>query len=316
MIPFDKFGRPIYGKLYARLFAIGMKLKRLGYKESVRFPNLFVKSLPGIVFFADLRGTEFAPIWENPGVFFYFQGDRLKNKKVIIDEWISLNEKGCDPRTPLSEEDGEGYLLDQCNYALTRDYCSECSKEFFVYEGYRYAQCSVECQEKATERLLREKERLVRKKWEETKSLAEEIVCAVCGRHPEVRSSYEFGSSVVLESFDKHHVSYETDQTVLVCKQCHGKITKRQKGLEYFFPVDSYDRSSGKVLSFVNKKKDVSYLNKKRDRSSSRKLSPKALKALKVLQILIAEHRRIRELTPECLEALKAMRDRRIKEEG
>jgi len=268
MIPFDRFGRPIYSKLYVRLFNIGMKLKRLGYKESVRFPNLFVKALSGIVFFADLRGTELVPIWERPGVFFYFKGDRLKSKKVIVDEWISLNEKGCNPSIALSEEDEEGYLLDQCGYQLVQSYCSECSKEFFVCEGSRYAQCSIECQKKATKRLLK-------KKREEMEFLAEKIVCTCCRRHPTIELSSKFGVDFSLECFDEHHICYELDQTVLVCKQCHGKITRRQKGFEYFFPVDSHNQLSQKVLSFISKKKDMPYF---------RGITSEDLKSLKTIQ--------------------------------
>lgn len=72
MEPVDKFGKPIYPKIYRQLLTIGSQLKRYGYAESDRRPNLFSISFMHVTFWVDLRGTEQVPIWQFPVGMFYW----------------------------------------------------------------------------------------------------------------------------------------------------------------------------------------------------------------------------------------------------
>lgn len=65
MQEYDKSGNRIYPHLFRRLQQYGRMLERFGYKEAVRSPNLFYCTHGPVVFFADMRGTEIAPIWES-----------------------------------------------------------------------------------------------------------------------------------------------------------------------------------------------------------------------------------------------------------
>jgi hypothetical protein len=62
----DKFGRRIYPKTFLILKKYGEILAELGWEESRSKPNLFYKMFDEIMVFADMRGTEIVPIWEDP----------------------------------------------------------------------------------------------------------------------------------------------------------------------------------------------------------------------------------------------------------
>ena len=79
MEPKDKFGNPLYPRLFQKLQEMGKRLERCGYQEAKQKPNLFVKRWPNVVFFVDFRGTEEIPIWEDYAGLFYwkFAGPRM-----------------------------------------------------------------------------------------------------------------------------------------------------------------------------------------------------------------------------------------------
>ncbi|OLS29421.1 MAG: hypothetical protein HeimC2_00510 [Candidatus Heimdallarchaeota archaeon LC_2] len=79
----DKYGRPIYKYIFSTLEKFGKSLINLNYKESKQKPNLFYRVLPnGGVIFADMRGTEIVPIWEDPRPMIYWKLDELRG---IVD---------------------------------------------------------------------------------------------------------------------------------------------------------------------------------------------------------------------------------------
>jgi len=81
MKPEDKFGRRIYPKTFLILQKYGNILTELGWKESKNKPNLFYKEFDEIIVFADMRGTEIVPIWEDPCPLIYATSQNLKTTK-------------------------------------------------------------------------------------------------------------------------------------------------------------------------------------------------------------------------------------------
>lgn len=75
MKPIDKLGRPIYGRTWERITNLGRLLVQAGYEEHGAKPNLFVRRdhVDGMEcrFYADLRGTDVVPIWEDSNPLFY-----------------------------------------------------------------------------------------------------------------------------------------------------------------------------------------------------------------------------------------------------
>lgn len=92
MIPIDKFGRKIYSKAFKQIEAIGKQLLLYGYTESRSKPNLFFCRYNIVVFYADLRGTEVIPIWEDPSAVMYWnwRSDKLSLKERQLAVLIEL----------------------------------------------------------------------------------------------------------------------------------------------------------------------------------------------------------------------------------
>ena len=61
----DKFGRAINSNLYIQMVAIGDKLLELNWRESYTKPNLFLNQFDEVMVFADMRGTEEVPLWDD-----------------------------------------------------------------------------------------------------------------------------------------------------------------------------------------------------------------------------------------------------------
>lgn len=136
MIPVDKFGNKIYTKTYKKMLRYSHILKSHGYKESKKKPNLFYRhddeeyfwgetdnQCTKVIFFADMRGTESVPIWENTSPLLYarFTGNPplwLKNR-LLYEEFERL--KIC----WLSYE-----VLDLENPSSGIGYCVVCGKDF------------------------------------------------------------------------------------------------------------------------------------------------------------------------------------------
>lgn len=193
----DKFGRRIFSdKVWQKMLNYGRILNSLGYVESKRKPNLFYRNTGEIVFFADMRGSEYFPIWRYPNPLFYFrvlddQMPEWKINRLKMAELKRLKRAGANPERAMEDLDGP-WLGDEW---YEDGYCKVCGKDF-QSDGYF---CSDECKER----------------WqlnEMLKELNSRPRCHVCGM------PINPGDEV------SHHVSYKDDAVVLVHRGCHIKI--------------------------------------------------------------------------------------------
>jgi len=203
MRPVDKFGHPIYPKTFRVLQQYGQLLTQKGYRESYKSPNLFVKQQPQMVFFADMRGTEGMPIWDDPSPLFYSQSEipedwrhNRRLKAEVLELWqagipVRFSFEGTPFRgsTGISEPDR---IID-----VDDGFCHHCGKDMQQDGAY----CSPECEKAST--------------------LSYCDHCQVCGRPVSnwLGTKYE---EVAREQ--QHHVSYKPQEVVRVCPSCHAKI--------------------------------------------------------------------------------------------
>lgn len=96
MRPVDKLGRPIYQHIFRKLQEYGKLLEQYGYYESIQKPNLFYRKRRIVIFYADMRGTERSPIWENSSPLFYWSWQKenldaeIRSRAVLI-EWSRIS---------------------------------------------------------------------------------------------------------------------------------------------------------------------------------------------------------------------------------
>ena len=202
MIDKDKFGNTIYDKIYRRLLIKGRILELNGYVEAFSKPNLFLKKMPEGTVFADMRGTKDVPIWEDPSPLFYWRFHEKtpmwKRRRIISREFEQLSIDGCNCR--LSDNDlwdtteecatsmasGDG---GQIIWMLGGDgYCLHCGKDMQSDEVF----CSERCRGLHNQRVP-----------------VKCVVCNVPGRDAELIP---------------HHVCYDPEITIQVCRSCHMKI--------------------------------------------------------------------------------------------
>jgi len=153
MISKDKFGNPIYPHIFKQLQRNAGILMNLGFYESKAKPNLFLveNKSQGFVFFADMRGTDEVPIWQDTRPLIFIKSKKRIpdwRRKRLLDRFINR----------LSDEDCECRLSHYDNFLIENGYCKFCGKDFFD-EGYY---CSEEC-EKGEEEIYQDH-------------------CAVCGK--------------------------------------------------------------------------------------------------------------------------------------
>lgn len=196
--PEDKFGRPIYPKVYQKLISNAEKLKKSGYKESFNKSNLFYKKIPEGCFFADMRSSDIVPIWTDTRPLFYRKWEKdiphWKKRRLIKQELEHLYKIGCECRlsfyTPRSwiEFENSSTIIDEGYYYWDDGFCEQCGKDFQDEGSF----CSKECEEKHHLSMLNE--------------------CTICGK------KLEYDEEI------HHHVDYKNDVTILVCRTCHAKI--------------------------------------------------------------------------------------------
>jgi predicted HNH restriction endonuclease len=204
----DKFGRRIYSKTFLILQKYGEMLADLGWKESQKKPNLFYKMLDGITVFADMRGTEIVPIWEDPCPLMYvtMEHEDWKRRRAVRYAAAELGSAGIPHRLSFYDEAEPDGLLFGDPEELPDGKCKLCGNEF-DHDGLF---CSETC-EKTSSQLnsLRDKVR----------AHAGEQKCAVCGK-----TLKWYGKDYVL-----HHVDYRENKTIPVCRSCHPRIHSHQK---------------------------------------------------------------------------------------
>lgn len=199
MKPFDKSGRPIFPKPYAQMQHYAQILLKNGYAESKNKPNLFYKQIDQGRLYADMRGTEEVPIYQDQRPLFYAQlsCQPWLQRRIWKNELEFFWELGCEMRlsflfaenppfdkvsTEYDEENG------QFNWPVGK--CPHCGKDFQDEGEY----CSPQCQEKDRIEGLED--------------------CKVC--HQKIEREEQIW----------HHISYFPEEFVCVHKGCHNKIHK------------------------------------------------------------------------------------------
>lgn len=190
MKDFDKFGHPIWEKTWQILLRQGRALLKCGYKESVKKPNLFYRAIKEGVFFADMRSSPIVPIWEDTDALFYWN----------IDEALPVWEK-----RKIINREMEMIAIEGCPCRLSAEQldldldggegvCIVCENEF-NHDGVF---CSPGC-EAASAELFQTR-------------------CARCGKLLDFKTAIQ------------HHLSYDPEKTIEVCRSCHLKIHRSKNG--------------------------------------------------------------------------------------
>lgn len=219
----DKFGHAIYDRTWFQMCKNAKALKKAGYTESKKKPNLFylkiVTSLPTtqtlligggqtfvqkksteVIFFADMRGTDMVKIWENTDPYLSWTFPEptpgWKKRRVIKAELKRLSKLGCPSRLSYYQTSEPGGLM----FSDEDGFCRYCGKDF--QSDGRY--CSNDCLKNARERY---------EMWRRSGLPA----CSVCHKKLE-RDERIF-----------HHVSYYPVETVIVCRSCHTKIHRAHR---------------------------------------------------------------------------------------
>ncbi|MFW9878582.1 MAG: hypothetical protein ACFFG0_36335 [Candidatus Thorarchaeota archaeon] len=214
----NKDGRPIYsnGKWY-KLKQTGEILKKLGYSESYKKPNLFYKKINGGFMYADLRGTVIIPIWDDLRPLVY------KSESLVfasfMKEVVNMKRSGCDPRGSfydMCEPGGWGFLL--YDGKIPAGYCKRCGKDIInsvnwdilledFYITYKkgidsYLElnyCNICRKIEYSKKMFR------------SDNLKDKNLCEICEKN---------------EAEIKHHITYDPPKTIKICRSCHGKIHK------------------------------------------------------------------------------------------
>jgi hypothetical protein len=224
MLRQNKDGRPIYSeKKWQKLQEAGEILIQLGYKESYNKPNLFYRQISGGIVFADLRGTEIVPIWDDIRPLIYKSENLDFNR--FMKEVVKLKRSGCDPRGSfydMYELGGWGFVLDDSKIPV--GYCKRCGRDIIDIVKWD---------------ILLEDYNIIY-----TKGIDLDLELNYCPICRKIESSKKEFRSENLKSMNLcelceknkaeiiHHITYNPSKTIKICKSCHGKIHKFGK----YFP--------------------------------------------------------------------------------
>lgn len=218
MIRQNRDGKPIYShKKWQKLQETGEILEQLGYKESYNKPNLFYIQINKGIVFADVRGTEIVPIWDDLRPLVYKSKNLDFNS--FMKEVVRLKRSGCDPRGSfydMYEPEGWGFLLDDGK--IPAGYCKRCGKDIIdnvnwdILLGDFYAlyekgivlhlelnYCPICKRIEASKKKFR------------SENLKSMNLCELCERN---------------EAELEHHITYDPPKTIKICKSCYGRIRK------------------------------------------------------------------------------------------
>ncbi len=227
MIRQNKDERPIYSdKIWHQIIETGKKLEKLGYKESYNKPNLFYKYIRKSsekdelgnkqgIFFADLRGTDIVPIWDEPKPITYSKD--LPFEKYIV-EFILLIRAGCSPRLTFfqsMEPSGWAFGL----YEMPSGYCKRCGSDIIYSVKWDILEEDInDLFSKGIDpnieinycNICREIE--YAKREYRLKYLSNSKFCELCG---------------IKEAELDHHITYNPSKIIRLCRSCHGKLHKK-----------------------------------------------------------------------------------------
>lgn len=151
MKPVDIKGRPIYSRIFGVLQKYGEKMVALHWSESYNKPNLFYKSFNEIMVFADMRGTEIVPIWDEPYPYIYDNGkseEEWKRRRSINKAIAELNSVNIPHRFSFYEDCEPDGLFFGDEQDLADGICKMCKKEF----DHSGLFCSEECEKNQLEK--------------------------------------------------------------------------------------------------------------------------------------------------------------------
>jgi transcription elongation factor Elf1 len=200
MKPVDKYGRPIYPRIYSIIVRYGEKLESIGWFENRNKPNLFSKNYFGFWIYADMRSTEVIPIWEDPKpIIYWFQKDEADWEfcRAIRHAVQDLDYVGVPHRFSFYEDSEPDGLMHGEDEERPDGLCKMCHNEM-DHDGLF---CSKKC-EKAHQDLVKLKE----EKWRK------EFKCRICGKPLTWKTSVE------------HHIDYEKEKTIGLCRACHTSL--------------------------------------------------------------------------------------------
>lgn len=217
--------------IFSVLEGYGKSVGMLGYTEAKSKDNLFYKADGEITYFVDMRRYDFDESWTVPKpLFYYFStvGGYDKDRVRVISEADMLIKNGV-----LISWD-RNYFLHSWKYYCTSGfvfgfknlYCFGCRAS--LKKGVSGHFCNSEC------------EALYKKKCNED-GYNELPRCGACNKKIVPVDIRDWNvdrleghdeSDYVLSHEIEHHVSYEPEEIMIVCRSCHAKITFR-KGCKY-----------------------------------------------------------------------------------
>ncbi len=155
MIQQDKFGNQIYYSKFKILIETAKKLQELNYKESFKKQNLFFKKTGEGCMFADMRGTDEVPIWEDTDPLFYWLFNEdipyWKQRRLIEEEIKIFIKRKCPFRVSFDVHDNPIFNFENYESGSFVDFeggefdwengfCKKCQKDF-QDEGSFCAEC-------------------------------------------------------------------------------------------------------------------------------------------------------------------------------
>jgi hypothetical protein len=198
----DRQGREIYNSVRGRLWRYGEALVRLGFRQADVKPYLFsLLGSKGVVF-ADFGGTDVIPIWEDNSAYIYWQLDCPDWQKRQIITRVRRRCGDADVPTRLSfyeEMEPDGLFF--AAEEKPNGFCKSCGAEL----AGPWLQCG-SCTQ-ALAGMPRPK-------------------CEACGDY------------FPAEQMVRHHISYEPEELVTVCRSCHLLIHRGRK-YTHLRPVDN-----------------------------------------------------------------------------
>jgi len=238
MKPVDKFGRTLYPSAYRKLTKIGSQLEELDWKESKNKPNLFYKDFNGSIIFADMRGTDEVPIWESPFPLMYAlnEGPEWKRRNGLVKAIEELTNVEVETRLSFYDSMEIDGLFGGPEEELPDGFCKMCETEITDGEREDGLFCSEHC-EKAFAQLQE------MRREEET----QRIKCALCGTTLDIWSKNTI----------QHHISYDPETTITVCRSCHGKIHSKHENYPELAPKRPPDWKTNvrqEILDYDQKK--------------------------------------------------------------
>ena len=189
----DREGCEVYQNTRRRLWRYGAALERLGFKQSKKKSYLFyLRGSKGVVF-ADFGGTEVIPIWEDDRAYIYWQLDcpDWQKRQIIKKVRRMCGEADVPTRLSFYEEMEPDGLF----FAAQEEpdgFCKSCGMELEEYS----LQCGSCTQVLAGMPMPK---------------------CEACGDY--------FSPDQMI----RHHVRYQPEELVTVCRSCHLHIHRGRK---------------------------------------------------------------------------------------